>query len=134
MVEDVNIHLTSLLAAGATGNLEHTIIPMILGKLPMELGLAWRNVAETGDRSVDSFLYCSIAMEEGVDRPVACLSYITRREIQNREAVQEFWNNESVQTVTDGYSRSTFAASHGSRSTVEALAIRTRSPSSQGLR
>ena len=73
-------------------------------------------------------------MEEGVDRPVACLSYITRREIQNREAVQEFWNNESVQTVTDGYSRSTFAASHGSRSTVEALAIRTRSPSSQGLR
>ena len=80
----------------------------------MELNLAWRNVAETGDRSVHCFLHC------------------IRREIQNREAVQEFWNNEAAQTVTDAYRRSRFAPSHGSRSTVSALAIKTRSPSSQG--
>ena len=76
--------------------------------------MAWRNVAETGDRSVHSFLHC------------------IRHEIQNREA--GVWNNEAAQTVTDAYRRSRFAASHGSRSTVSALATRTRSSSSQDPR
>ena len=112
MVEDVSVHLTSLLAAGVAGNLEHTIIPMVIGKLPIELGLPWRNVADTDDRSAHSFLHC------------------IRREIQNGKVVQELRNNESS-PVTDGYRRSRFVASQSLRSTVF---WGTRSPSSQDLR
>ena len=57
---------------------------MVIEKLPIELGLAWRNVAQTGDWSIHSFLHW------------------VRREIQNQEAAQELRSNESSQHVTDG--------------------------------